>query len=155
VRRSQESPFDPDLYARFAADIGWSHRVGVFAYDGRDDVSSESGTTTFEHRKLGADFDLRFAHKGITLYGLYLWGRDRGAEDIRSQGGVVQFEKQTTGWLLLTSRYTHLDSAGTLSDSLALGAQAWCRERLRIGFEYRFQRGSAPDSGSLIVDFVL
>jgi hypothetical protein len=55
----------------------------------------------------------------------------------------------------LTSRYTHLDSAGELSDSLALGAQGWFRERLRIGFEYRFQRGSAPDSGSLIIDFVL
>lgn len=155
VRRSQEATFDPDLYARFEADFGRANRVGLFFYDGRDEVVSDAGTTNFEHEKLGADIDLRFARSGITVYGLYLWGRDRGVEDTRSNGGWVQFEKQTTSWLMFTTRYTHLGVDGARSDSLALGAHAWFRERLRIGFEYRLQRGPAPNNGSLIIDFVI
>ena len=155
VRRSQESSFDPDLYLRVASDFNNSHRVGAFFYDGSDDVTTSGGDVTYAHRKVGADFDLRFAHEGITLYGLYLWGRDRVPEESRSNGGWIQFEKQTTSWLMLTSRYTHLSLETRNEDSLALGTQVWFYERLRFAFEYRFQRGDRPDNGSFIIDFVL
>jgi hypothetical protein len=156
VRRSGPSStrFDPDLYARFAADVATTHRFGFFVYDGHDEVATEGENGTREHSRAGADFDLRFPTAGATLYGLYLWGEDRGAEVTRSSGGFVQFEKQTTDWLLLTSRYTHV-SEGASRDSFALGANAWFLERLRLTFEYRFQSGSAPDNGVFAVDLVL
>ena len=140
---------------RVASDFNNSHRVGAFFYDGSDDVTTSGGDVTYAHRKVGADFDLRFAHEGITLYGLYLWGRDRAPEESRSNGGWIQFEKQTTRWLLLTSRYTHLSLETRNEDNLALGTQLWFYERLRFAFEYRFQRGDRPDNGSFIIDFVL
>jgi hypothetical protein len=40
-------------------------------------------------------------------------------------------------------------------NSLALGAQAWLRERIRIAFEYRFWKGDRADEGVLSIDFVL
>jgi len=59
----------------------------------------------------------------------------------------------------LTTRYTHVSASEGASrkaqNSLALGAQAWLRERIRIAFEYRFQKGSRPDEGVLSIDFVL
>lgn len=155
LRRSQDTDFDVDLYTRFAVDFAGAHRVGGFVYDGRDDVRSTTGTTVFEHRKMGGDFDLRFYQQGINVYGLYLWGRDRGGAEVDSNGGFLQVEKHATDWLMLTSRYTHLRIDSERRDSLALGAQAWFFERLRLAFEYRFQRGAAPDNGSLIVDFIL
>jgi hypothetical protein len=159
VRRSESfgAGFDPDVYARFAVDVATTNRFGVFAYDGHDELAgtAASGTVTREHTRLGADFDLRFASAGATLYGLYLWGKDRGGSESRSSGGFVQFEKQTTDWLLLISRYTHVSGAPGTRDSLAIGANAWFLERFRITLEYRFQNGSAPDNGVFSVDFVL
>jgi hypothetical protein len=155
VRRSEQSTFDPDLYLRVASDFDNAHRVGAFFYDGSDEVVTTGGDVSYAHRKFGADFDLRFAHEGITLYGLYLWGRDRAPEASRSNGGWVQFEKQATSWLLLTSRYTHLTKETGNEDNLALGTQVWFYERLRFAFEYRFQRGDLPDAGSFLIDFVL
>lgn len=155
VRRSEESSFDPDLYLRVASDFDNAHRVGAFFYDGSDDIVTPDGDVTYEHQKVGADFDLRFAESGITFYGLYLWGRDRTPSESRSSGGFVQFEKQATSWLMLTTRYTHLNLETENQDSLALGTHVWFYERLRFSFEYRFQRGELPDNGSFIVDFVL
>jgi hypothetical protein len=162
VRRSEPkgTRFDPDVYARFAVDVATTNRFGVFLYDGHDELAtgdgsaSPSAVSTREHTRFGADFDMRFASAGATLYGLYLWGEDRGVDVSHANGGFVQFEKQTTDWLLLTSRYTHV-SEGSSHDSLALGANAWFLERFRITFEYRFQSGSAPNNGILAVDFVL
>ncbi len=145
---------------RFAVDFDVTQRVGVFLYDGQDDLEYAEGSVPVEHTRIGADFDLRFASKGASLYGLYLWGNDRGFyEEEGSNGGFVQAEKLATYWLLLTARYTHLSASEGASrkaqNSLALGAQAWLRERIRIAFEYRFQKGDRADDGVFSVDFVL
>ncbi|MGH9321644.1 MAG: hypothetical protein ACRD21_11025 [Vicinamibacteria bacterium] len=162
VRRSEEyqSSFDTDLYARFAADFHTTHRVGAFFYEGQDDLVAASGDVAAEHRRTGADFDLRFAEAGVSVYGLYLWGNDSGfGAREGSNGGFIQAEKLATYWLLLTTRYTHVRAAETtgrvIRDSLALGIQAWLRERFRIAFEYRFQNKNLPDEGVLSIDFVL
>ncbi len=162
VRRSQdyERSYEPDVYARFAADFDVTHRVGVFFYDGRDDLEYAEGTVPVEHTRIGADFDFRFGSAGASLYGLYLWGNDRGFyEEEGSNGGFVQAEKLVTYWLLATARYTHLSASEGASrkaqNSLALGAQAWFRERIKVAFEYRFQKGDRPDEGVFSIDFVL
>ncbi len=162
VRRSEdyESSYEPDVYARFAADFDVTQRVGVFFYNGRDDLEYVAGTVPVEHTRIGADFDLRFGSAGASLYGLYLWGNDRGFyEEEGSNGGFIQAEKLATYWLLLTARYTHLSASEGASrkaqNSLALGAQAWFRERIKIAFEYRFQKGDRPDEGVFSIDFVL
>jgi hypothetical protein len=162
VRRSEdyESSYEPDLYGRFAVDFDVTQRVGVFAYNGRDDLDYIEGTIPVEHTRFGADFDLRFGSAGASLYGLYLWGEDRGFyEEEGSNGGFIQAEKLATYWLLFTARYTHLSASEGASrkaqNSLALGAQAWLRERFRIAFEYRFQKGDRPDEGVFSIDFVL
>lgn len=56
---------------------------------------------------------------------------------------------------MLTARYTPLSLELANEDSLALGTHVWFYERLRFSFEYRFQRGDAPDNGSLLIDFLL
>jgi hypothetical protein len=151
VRRSEEyqSSFEPDLYARFTADFEVTHRVGMFVYDGSDELDFGGVRVPVDHTRIGADFDLRFGSAGASLYGLYLWGNDRGFYE----------EKLATYWLLLSARYTHLSASEGASrkaqNSLALGVQAWLRERIRIAFEYRFQKGTRPDTGVLSVDFVL
>lgn len=162
VRRSEdyESSYQPDLYARFAADFDVTNRVGLFFYEGTDDLEYAAGPIRAEHTRIGADFDLRFGSAGASLYGLYLWGNDRGFyEEEGSNGGFIQAEKLATYWLLLTARYSHTSASEGASrkaqNSLALGAQAWLRERIRIAFEYRFQKGSLPDEGVLSIDFVL
>ncbi len=162
VRRSEdyESSYRPDLYARFAADFDVTQRVGVFFYDGSDELEYAAGPVEAEHTRFGADFDFRFGAAGASVYGLYLWGTDRGFyEEEGSNGGFIQAEKLLTYWLLLTSRYTHVSAsegaARKAQNSLAIGAQAWLRERIRIAFEYRFQKGSRPDDGVLSIDFVL
>jgi hypothetical protein len=162
VRRSEdyESSYAPDVYARFAADFEVTHRVGVFFYDGRDDLEYPGGPVQAKHSRIGADFDFRFGSAGASIYGLYLWGTDRGFyEEEGSNGGFIQADKLATYWLLLTARYTHVSaSEGALrkaQNSLALGAQAWLRERIKIAFEYRFQKGDRPDEGVFSIDFVL
>jgi hypothetical protein len=162
VRRSEEyqSSFEPDLYARFTADFEVTHRVGMFVYDGSDELDFGGVRVPVDHTRIGADFDLRFGSAGASLYGLYLWGNDRGFyEEEGSNGGFIQAEKLATYWLLLSARYTHLSASEGASrkaqNSLALGVQAWLRERIRIAFEYRFQKGTRPDTGVLSVDFVL
>jgi hypothetical protein len=162
VRRSEdyESSFELDLYARFAVDFDVTQRVGVFFYDGRDDLEYAEAPVRAEHTRIGADFDFRFGSAGASVYGLYLWGNDRGFyEEEGSNGGFVQAEKLITYWLLATARYTHLSASEGASrkaqNSFALGAQAWLRERIRIAFEYRFQKGTRPDDGVLTIDFVL
>jgi hypothetical protein len=162
VRRSEdyESSYLPDVYARFAADFDVTHRVGAFFYDGRDDLEYAEGTIRTEHTRIGTDFDFRFGSAGASIYGLYLWGTDRGFyEEEGSNGGFIQAEKLATYWLLLTTRYTHVSaSEGAMrkaQNSLALGAQAWLRERIRIAFEYRFWKGDRADEGVLSIDFVL
>jgi hypothetical protein len=162
VRRSDEYQRDyrPDVYARFSADFNVTHRVGAFAYSGRDELEYATGPVAVDHRRVGADFDLRFGSAGATLYGLYLWGADRGfyQEEV-SHGGFLQAEKLATSWLLLTARYSQVSAAEEASRELrrsfAVGAHAWFRERFRIGFEYRFQDRSRPDEGVLLIDFVL
>jgi hypothetical protein len=162
VRRSEdyESSYEPDVYARFAADFDVTHRVGVFFYDGRDELEYAAAPVRVEHTRIGADFDLRFGSAGASVYGLYLWGNDRGFyEEEGSNGGFIQAEKLATYWLLFTARYSHTSASEGASrkaqNSLALGAQAWLRERIKIAFEYRFQKGSRPDEGVLSIDFVL
>ncbi|HJS74569.1 MAG TPA: hypothetical protein VJ921_09790 [Vicinamibacteria bacterium] len=162
VRRSEdyESDYEPDVYARFAADFDVTHRVGVFFYEGGDDLLYPEGTVPVDHTRVGTDFDLRFGSAGTSLYGLYLWGNDRGFyEEEGSNGGFVQAEKTLTYWLLATARYTHLSASEGASrkaqNSLALGAQAWIRERIKFAFEYRFQKGDRPDEGVFSIDFVL
>jgi hypothetical protein len=162
VRRSEdyESSYEPDVYARFAADFAVTHRIGAFFYDGRDDLEYAAGTIRAEHTRIGTDFDFRFGSVGASVYGLYLWGTDRGFyQEEGSNGGFIQAEKLATYWLLLTTRYTHTSaSEGAMrkaQNSLALGAQAWLRERIRIAFEYRFQKGDRADEGVLSIDFVL
>ncbi|HEY7818499.1 MAG TPA: hypothetical protein VIG29_09790, partial [Vicinamibacteria bacterium] len=162
VRRSEEyqSAYRPDLYARFSVDFDVTHRVGAFAYSGRDELEYPTGPVPVDHRRVGADFDLRFGSAGATLYGLYLWGEDRGLyQEEGSHGGFLQAEKLAASWLLLTARYEQVSAAEgasrELRRSFALGAHAWFRERFRIGFEYRFQDGSRADQGVLLIDFVL
>jgi hypothetical protein len=132
----------------------------VFFYDGRDDLDYASGSVRAEHTRIGTDFDFRFGSAGASVSGLYLWGTDRGFNDEEgSNGGFIQAEKLATYWLLLTTRYTHVSAsegaARKAQNSLALGARAWLLERIRIAFEYRFQKGSRPDEGLLSIDFVL
>jgi hypothetical protein len=162
VQRSASRPtaYDPDVYARFAADFGVTHRVGTFFYDGRNELLLEGGNAEMQHSRLGADFDLRFPGQGASLYGLYLWGRDRAfGEAFDSSGGFVQAEKLLKSWLLLTSRYTYLRQnewgIRETQQSLALGAQAWFLERIKITFEYRFQKGERRDEGVVSFDFAL
>jgi hypothetical protein len=162
VRRSgdYESDYEPDVYARFTADFDVTHRVGVFFYDGGDDLEYAEGTVPVDHTRVGADFDLRFGSAGASVYGLYLWGNDRGFyEEEGSNGGFIQAEKLATYWLLFTARYSHLSASEGASrkaqNSLALGAQAWLRERIKIGFEYRFQKGDRTDEGVFSIDFIL
>jgi hypothetical protein len=162
VQRSADRPtaYDPDVYARFAADLAVTHRVGAFYYDGRNELLLDSGNVDMEHQRLGADFDLRFPGVGASVYGLYLLGRDRAfGEAFDSDGGFVQAEKLARSWLLLTSRYTYLRQnewgVRDTQQSFALGAQAWFLERLKFTFEYRFQKGERRDEGIVSFDFVL
>jgi hypothetical protein len=162
VQRSADRPtaYDPDVYGRFAADLGITHRVGTFFYDGRNELLLESGNAEMKHTRVGGDFDLRFPGQGASVYGLYLWGRDRAfGEAFDSNGGFVQGEKLAQAWLLLTSRYTYLRQnewgIQQTQQSLALGAQAWFLERIKITFEYRFQKGERRDEGVVSFDFVL
>ena len=156
VRRSTESSFGLDLYARFVADIGGAHRVGGFFYDGKDELTFETGPVSAEHTRLGADLDLRYGTSGITVYGMYLWGRDRGLQPATtdSHGGFVQFEKLTTDWLTLSARYAQVREVET-HRSLAVGGFAWFLERVRLTFEYRFRDRDRSDRGVFSFDFVL
>lgn len=158
VRRSTESRYDPDLYARFSADVGHVHRVGGFVYDGKDEITDAlgSGPETVEHRRLGADLDLRYGGAGLNVYGLYLWGRDSGlgGKAIDTHGGFVQVEKLATPWLVLMGRYSQVND-GETRRNFSVGGFSWFLERLRLTFEYRFRDGSRDDEGLFSIDFVL
>jgi hypothetical protein len=160
VRRNSErtDAFQGDLYLRFAVDVGGAYRFGGFFYEGEDVLDLDQGETPVEHRRGGADFDVRFASAGVSVYGVYLIGRDVGSGGESSpHGGFVQAEKLLRPWLVVTSRFTQVTPGGgrAAEPNLAFGVQTWFYERLRIVFEYRFQDGDRSDRGALSFDFAL
>ncbi len=164
--------FDADLYFRLSWTSEQLHRIGFFAYRGNNTLVSPN-RREFDNdlTRLGGDFDLRALRGDLNLYGLYLWGRNSNSiPDALSperdfSGGFVQLDYRIAGWLTLVSRYDVVRreetsrATATLStvsrQSLALGAQSWFFDRLKIAFEYRFRDENLSDSGALTFDFVL
>jgi hypothetical protein len=160
VRRDSErtEAFQGDLYLRFAVDVEGAHRFGGFFYAGEDVLELDSGESPVEHRRVGGDFDLRFASHGVSVYGLYLVGQDAGpGGEVTPHGGFVQAEKLLKPWLAVTSRFTQVTPGGDgeTERNFAFGVQTWFFERLRVLFEYRIQDGGRSDQGALSFDFVL
>jgi len=165
----RQDDFDADLYFRLSKTFDVVQRGGFFLYRGQHTLIDESGSLPFQDdlTRLGADLDLYLLNNRANVYGLYLWGRNSNSIGAGAtsperdfQGGFIQFDGTATRWLTLVGRYTRLRLEPTPSfsetrQSLALGAQGWFRERLKVAFEYRFQDQGRPDWGIFTVDFVI
>ena len=152
-----EARFDVDVYARLTKDFLAINRVGVLLYDGRERIAGSEA----RRLRIGADFDLRFRGARASLYGLYLWGRDRdvGVASTNStavEGGFIQLEKRPLHWFTLTARYDNLGANDSGRwQTLSLGTHTWFRERFKLTFEYRFRDRDRSDEATVSFDLVI
>ena len=152
-----EARFDVDVYARLTKDFLAINRVGVLLYDGRERIAGSEA----RRLRIGADFDLRFRGARASLYGLYLWGRDRdvGVASTNStavEGGFIQLEKRPLHWFTLTARYDNLGANDSGRwQTLSLGTHTWFRERFKLTFEYRFRNRDRSDEATVSFDLVI
>jgi hypothetical protein len=160
--------FEANLFLRIAKRIS-QHRVGGFAYIGRNTIAESPGVTADDTLlRLGADASV-WIHR-LNLYGVAMYGRNDNSvlsarapmgtqEPLSFSGGLLQADWHARDILVLTLRGNLVrrppgrsaDPRVTVA-SLVPGVQVFVRERLKLAFEYGFTNRARPDVGAVQVD---
>lgn len=160
--------FDANLFLRIAKRVD-QHRVGGFAYVGRNTIAQAPGVSADDTLlRLGADASVWVQR--LNLYGVAMYGRNdnsilsgrapRGTGQALSfSGGFLQADWHARDDLVLTLRgnVVHRPPGNTAASRITLasvfpGIQVFVRERLKIAFEYGFTNRDRPDLGAVQLD---
>jgi hypothetical protein len=159
--------FDANLFLRAAKRIN-RHRVGGFAYIGRNTIAEAPGIVADDTLlRLGADASVWI--RRLNLYGVAMYGRNdnsilsprapRGTgQALGFGGGFLQADWHAAEALVLTLRGNLVHRPLGLSEgpkvteaSVVPGVQVFVRE-LKLSFEYGFTNRARPDVGAVQVD---
>jgi hypothetical protein len=162
--------FDGNLYLRLAKRIT-QHRVGAFAYVGRNVLAPEAGQRAEDHlMRLGVDASVWLSR--LNLYGVLLYGRNdnsvvtplapRGTEQaLAFGGGFLQGDWHLGDRVVLMLRGDLVSrppgrTAATrrVYTTLSPGVQLFLRQRVRLAVAYGFRDEGRPRSGVARVDVV-
>ena len=153
--------FDPAGFLRYAQRIG-GHRVGGFAYLGRNTLALVRGTPFKDDLlRLGVDADVWIDR--LNLYGLYMYGRNSNSTGTNTSatfsGGFAQADLHLLEPLALTLRLnvvnkptSSLASKDTFS-SLFPGIQVFIFEHGKLSFEYGFLNKERKSFGAIQAEF--
>lgn len=150
--------FDANLFLRASKRIT-RHRVGAFAYFGRNKLPVDSANVIENDLlRLGADADVRAGK--LNVYGLVLYGRnsDSFGLDLSHSftGGFVQGDYDVRDDVQLTLRVNAVRAPTSFAPSsketvtsVFPGVRVFIRERVKLAFEYGFQSDDRPNLGAV------
>jgi hypothetical protein len=160
--------FEANLFLRIAKRIN-RHRVGGFAYIGRNTIAEGPGAVADDALlRLGADASVWI--RRLNVYGVAMYGRNDNSvvsarapagtgQALSFSGGFLQADWHAREAVVLTLRGNLVSrppgrtaEARVTMASLVPGVQVFVRERLKLGFEYGFTNRARPDVGAVQVD---
>lgn len=160
--------FEGNVFLRMAKRVR-QHRVGGFAYVGRNTLSRTPGLSADDTLlRLGADANVWI--RRLNLYGVAMYGRNGNSvlspdapagtgQALGFSGGFLQADWHARELLVVTLRGSLVHRPPGLSAasrvtfaSVFPGVQVFVRERVKLAFEYGFTNRAQPDLGALQLD---
>ena len=162
--------FDANVFLR-AAKRFQQHRVGAFAYFGKNTLAQSPGLVWEDGiLRVGGDADLHFGR--CTLYGVFMYGRNDNPvatlaqpngthQELDWTGGFAQGEYHVRDDLQVTLRVNAVNRPTSTSSSssetftsLWPGIRFFIRERFKISFEYGFHNQDQGNLGAVQAELV-
>jgi hypothetical protein len=163
-----DDSFEGNVFLRIAKRVS-RHRVGGFAYVGRNTLSWRPGASAEDTLlRLGADASVWIGR--LNLYGVAMYGRNGNSvlsaeaaagtgQALGFSGGFLQADWHLRELLVVTLRanLVHKPPGRSAASRVTLaslfpGVQVFVRERVKLAFEYGFTNRAEPDVGALQLD---